>query len=234
MAGPKSTCSGSRGSIAEDAAHHGGQTQAVTTEGPGMLHIVAKNDSPVQRIAVARRHIETAIAHINDVAQARVLEPARNSAEYRRTSVDRPRTRGHPRGTPQLRVVDSRPNTASARISTRAACGAHRVRSRMHARSRTSAFARCGTFPRVARCSIYTLPMRKAALLCSSHPDRSTRGMDPGRRRRRRRSRLAGVRRRQGQHEVLAARSDQQGHGQESADRLAAFRLAGRTSPVVP
>jgi hypothetical protein len=39
-----------------------------------MLHIVAKNDSPVQRVAVARRHIETAIAHINDVAQTRVLE----------------------------------------------------------------------------------------------------------------------------------------------------------------
>jgi hypothetical protein len=39
-----------------------------------MLHIVAKNDSPVQRIDVARRHIETAIAHINDVAQTRVLE----------------------------------------------------------------------------------------------------------------------------------------------------------------
>lgn len=39
-----------------------------------MLHIVAKNDSPVQRIGVARRHIETAIAHINDVAQTRVLE----------------------------------------------------------------------------------------------------------------------------------------------------------------
>jgi len=46
----------------------------VTTEGPGMLHIVAKNDSPVQRVAVARRHIESAIAHINDVAQTRVLE----------------------------------------------------------------------------------------------------------------------------------------------------------------
>jgi len=39
-----------------------------------MLHIVAKNDSPVQRIGVARRHIETAIAHINDVAQTRILE----------------------------------------------------------------------------------------------------------------------------------------------------------------
>jgi hypothetical protein len=45
-----------------------------------MLHIVAKNDSPVQRIAVARRHIETAIAHINDVAQTRVLEQANTSA----------------------------------------------------------------------------------------------------------------------------------------------------------
>ena len=39
-----------------------------------MLHIVAKNDSPTQRISLARRHIETAIAHINDVAQTRVLE----------------------------------------------------------------------------------------------------------------------------------------------------------------
>jgi hypothetical protein len=45
-----------------------------------MLHIVTKNDSPVKRIGVARRHIETAIAHINEVAQARVLEPARNAA----------------------------------------------------------------------------------------------------------------------------------------------------------
>ena len=45
-----------------------------------MLHIVAKNDSPLQRIAVARRHIETAISHINDVAQTRVLEQARNTS----------------------------------------------------------------------------------------------------------------------------------------------------------
>jgi hypothetical protein len=37
-----------------------------------MLHIVAKNDSPVHRLGLARRHIETAIAHINDVAQSRV------------------------------------------------------------------------------------------------------------------------------------------------------------------
>jgi hypothetical protein len=44
-----------------------------------MLHIVAKNESPVQRIGVARRHIETAIAHINDVAQAHVLEQSRTA-----------------------------------------------------------------------------------------------------------------------------------------------------------
>ncbi|HET9362988.1 MAG TPA: hypothetical protein VFO58_24735 [Vicinamibacterales bacterium] len=37
-----------------------------------MLQIVASNDSPTQRLALARRHIETAIAHINDVAQTRV------------------------------------------------------------------------------------------------------------------------------------------------------------------
>ena len=45
-----------------------------------MLHIVAKNDSPMQRIAVARRHIETAIAHINDVAQTRVLEQTQSTS----------------------------------------------------------------------------------------------------------------------------------------------------------
>ena len=45
-----------------------------------MLHIVAKNDSPMQRISVARRHIETAISHINDVAQARVLDQARTTS----------------------------------------------------------------------------------------------------------------------------------------------------------
>jgi hypothetical protein len=45
-----------------------------------MLHIVAKNDAPLQRIGVARRHIETAIAHINDVSQTRVMEPVRHAA----------------------------------------------------------------------------------------------------------------------------------------------------------
>ena len=39
-----------------------------------MLQIVAKNDSPLQRLGVARRHVETAIAHINDVAQAHILQ----------------------------------------------------------------------------------------------------------------------------------------------------------------
>jgi len=37
-----------------------------------MLQIVARNDSPVHRLALARRHIETAIAHINDEAQRHV------------------------------------------------------------------------------------------------------------------------------------------------------------------
>ena len=52
----------------------------MTTEGSGILHIVAKNDVPVHRIAVARRHIETAIAHINDFTHARLLEQARTSS----------------------------------------------------------------------------------------------------------------------------------------------------------
>lgn len=42
----------------------------MTTE--GVLHIVAKNDAPTQRLTLARRHIETAISHINDVAQSRI------------------------------------------------------------------------------------------------------------------------------------------------------------------
>jgi hypothetical protein len=37
-----------------------------------MLHIVAKNDAPARRLTLARRHIETAIVHINDVAQSRI------------------------------------------------------------------------------------------------------------------------------------------------------------------
>ena len=37
-----------------------------------MLQIVAKNDTPFGRLTLARRHIETAISHINDVAQTRI------------------------------------------------------------------------------------------------------------------------------------------------------------------
>jgi hypothetical protein len=44
----------------------------VTSPSSGTLHIVASNDGPLQRLALARRHIETAIAHINDAAQGRV------------------------------------------------------------------------------------------------------------------------------------------------------------------
>ena len=38
----------------------------------GTLHIVSSNDVPAHRLTLARRHIETAISHINDVAQSRV------------------------------------------------------------------------------------------------------------------------------------------------------------------
>jgi hypothetical protein len=37
-----------------------------------MLHIVASNDAAPRRLTLARRHIETAISHINDVAQSRI------------------------------------------------------------------------------------------------------------------------------------------------------------------
>ena len=37
-----------------------------------MLQIIAKNDTPFGRLTLARRHIETAISHINDAAQARI------------------------------------------------------------------------------------------------------------------------------------------------------------------
>lgn len=46
----------------------------------GILHIVAKNDAPTRRLTLARRHIETAIAHINDVAQARIPTTAADLA----------------------------------------------------------------------------------------------------------------------------------------------------------
>ena len=36
------------------------------------LQLVAKNDAPTRRLTLARRHIETAISHINDVAQSRI------------------------------------------------------------------------------------------------------------------------------------------------------------------
>ena len=42
------------------------------TETKGTLHIVASNDAPARRLTLARRHIETAISHINDVAQSRI------------------------------------------------------------------------------------------------------------------------------------------------------------------
>ena len=45
-----------------------------------MLQIVAKNDAPSHRLMLARRHIETAISHINDVAQTRIPTTAADLA----------------------------------------------------------------------------------------------------------------------------------------------------------
>jgi hypothetical protein len=42
------------------------------TAGRAALHVVTHNDSPLNRLALARRHVENAISHINDVAQGRV------------------------------------------------------------------------------------------------------------------------------------------------------------------
>ena len=44
----------------------------MTSETPGTLQIVSSNDAPARRLTLARRHIETAISHINDVAQSRI------------------------------------------------------------------------------------------------------------------------------------------------------------------
>jgi hypothetical protein len=48
------------------------------TEASNTLHIVSSSDPassgdvPARRLTLARRHIETAISHINDVAQSRI------------------------------------------------------------------------------------------------------------------------------------------------------------------
>jgi hypothetical protein len=50
----------------------------VKTEASNALHIVSSSDpasatdAPARRLTLARRHIETAISHINDVAQSRI------------------------------------------------------------------------------------------------------------------------------------------------------------------
>jgi hypothetical protein len=50
----------------------------VNTEASSTLHIVSSSDAPssqdapARRLTLARRHIETAISHINDVAQSRI------------------------------------------------------------------------------------------------------------------------------------------------------------------
>jgi hypothetical protein len=50
------------------------------TDASATLHIVSSsNEAPMRRLALARRHIETAISHINDVAQSRI--PLTTAAE---------------------------------------------------------------------------------------------------------------------------------------------------------
>ncbi len=50
----------------------------MNTEASNTLHIVSSSDAassqdaPARRLTLARRHIETAISHINDVAQSRI------------------------------------------------------------------------------------------------------------------------------------------------------------------
>lgn len=50
----------------------------MNTEATSTLHIVSSSDAtsspdaPARRLTLARRHIETAISHINDVAQSRI------------------------------------------------------------------------------------------------------------------------------------------------------------------
>lgn len=52
----------------------------MNSEKPGTLHIVSSNDVPARRLTLARRHIETAISHINDVAQSRI--PVATAVEH--------------------------------------------------------------------------------------------------------------------------------------------------------
>jgi hypothetical protein len=55
------------------------------TDASATLHIVSSSsvssstETPMRRLALARRHIETAISHINDVAQSRI--PLTTAAE---------------------------------------------------------------------------------------------------------------------------------------------------------
>ena len=65
----------------------------VSTEASNTLHIVSSGDAssqdaPARRLTLARRHIETAISHINDVAQSRIpltvpVEPSPGVDELR-------------------------------------------------------------------------------------------------------------------------------------------------------
>lgn len=49
-------------------------------EASSPLQVVVENDVPARRLALARRHVESAISHINDVAQARVPPDSRDAS----------------------------------------------------------------------------------------------------------------------------------------------------------
>ena len=53
----------------------------MTTEARSTLHIVSSSEAPGRRLTLARRHIETAISHLNDVAQSRI-PLTNNAAEF--------------------------------------------------------------------------------------------------------------------------------------------------------
>jgi hypothetical protein len=62
------------------------EAMSAPLERNGMLHIVTSNGGQTQRLTLAARHIETAISHINDVAQSRV--PTTTAACERCAEVD--------------------------------------------------------------------------------------------------------------------------------------------------
>ena len=55
--------------------------EPIRTEDGGTLRIVRNANAPTDHLGVAARHIEAAIAHINDVAQTRVPMSSADSSD---------------------------------------------------------------------------------------------------------------------------------------------------------